>query len=85
MQRPAGRNAADRRLLQIAQAKCFARKNADAGANHPAQPFLCQSVRSHQTGGLAVGVGLNHFALKSKNYFSALQSAVAEIVKLKAQ
>jgi hypothetical protein len=34
---------------------------------------------------LRLGSGLNHFALKSKIYFSALQSAYAELVKLKAQ
>jgi hypothetical protein len=34
---------------------------------------------------LRLGIGLNHFALKSKIYLSALQSAFAEIVKIKAQ
>lgn len=34
---------------------------------------------------LRLGIGLNHFALKSKIYFSALQSAFAELVKLKEQ
>ena len=34
---------------------------------------------------LRLGTGLNHFALKSKIYLSALQSAYAELVKLKTQ
>jgi hypothetical protein len=34
---------------------------------------------------LRLGVGLNHFALKSKIYLSALHSAYAELVKLKNQ
>jgi hypothetical protein len=32
-----------------------------------------------------LGIGLNHFALKSKIYLSALRSAFAELVKIKAQ
>lgn len=43
---------------------------------------LCAYIRLER---LRLGIGLNHFALKSKIYLSALQSAFAELVKLKAQ
>jgi hypothetical protein len=43
---------------------------------------LCAYIKLER---LRLGSGLNHFALKSKIYFSALQSAYAELVKLKAQ
>jgi hypothetical protein len=34
---------------------------------------------------LKIKTGINHFALKSKIYLSALQTAYAELVKLKPQ
>jgi hypothetical protein len=34
---------------------------------------------------LKMSTGLNHFALKSKIYLSALQTAYSELVKLKPQ
>jgi DDE superfamily endonuclease len=43
---------------------------------------LCAYIKLER---LRLKIGLNHFALKSKIYFSALQSAYAEFVKLKAQ
>jgi hypothetical protein len=43
---------------------------------------LCAYIKLER---LRLGIGLNHFALKSKIYFSALQSAFAELVKLKGQ
>jgi DDE superfamily endonuclease len=43
---------------------------------------LCAYIKLER---LRLGIGLNHFALKSKIYLSALQSAFAELVKLKAQ
>jgi DDE family transposase len=43
---------------------------------------LCAYIKLER---LRLGVGLNHFALKSKIYLSALQSAFAELVKIKAQ
>lgn len=41
---------------------------------------LCAYIKLER---LRLGSGLNHFALKSKIYLSALQSAYAELVKLK--
>lgn len=43
---------------------------------------LCAYIKLER---LRLGIGLNHFALKSKIYLSALQSAFAELVKIKAQ
>jgi DDE superfamily endonuclease len=43
---------------------------------------LCAYIKLE---GLKVKTGLNHFALKSKIYISALQSAYAELVKLNPQ
>ena len=43
---------------------------------------LCAYIKLER---LRLKIGLNHFALKSKIYFSALQSAHAEFVKLKAR
>jgi hypothetical protein len=43
---------------------------------------LCAYIKLER---LRLGIGLNHFALKSKIYFSALKSAFAELFKLKAQ
>lgn len=43
---------------------------------------LCAYIKLER---LRLGSGLNHFALKSKIYFSALQSAYVELVKLKDQ
>jgi DDE superfamily endonuclease len=43
---------------------------------------LCAYIKLES---LRIHTGLNHFALKSKIYLSALQMAYAEIVKLKAQ
>jgi DDE superfamily endonuclease len=43
---------------------------------------LCAYIKLER---LRLGIGLNHFALKSKIYLSALQSAFAELVKLKTQ
>jgi len=43
---------------------------------------LCAYIKLER---LLLSIGLNHFALKSKIYLSALQTAYAELVKLKAQ
>jgi DDE superfamily endonuclease len=43
---------------------------------------LCAYVKLE---GLKIKTGINHFALKSKIYLSALQTAYAELVKLKPQ
>src|SRR5262245_14611912 len=43
---------------------------------------LCAYVKLE---GLKISTGLNHFALKSKIYLSALQTAYSELVKLKPQ
>ncbi len=43
---------------------------------------LCAYIKLER---LRLGIGLNHFALKSKIYLSALKSAFAELVKIKAQ
>jgi hypothetical protein len=41
---------------------------------------LCAYIKLER---LRLGIGMSHFALKSKIYFSALQTAYAELVKLK--
>lgn len=43
---------------------------------------LCAYIKLEK---LKIKTKLNHFALKSKLYLSAVQSAYAELVKLKAQ